>query len=378
METVTSDALSPLILCLVADEAATERCTTSLRYLQVGLLDEAIATVLVLPEDCPAEPLVSGPTQVVRFRHASGFLGPWSRRRILGEFQRAVEFLYRDAHVVVHSLSPTTAALAAQMAAAVGGDLIVGVWAMAEIEYASLAHGLNHAAVVLAPSAHLHRAMSASPLAAKPIEVVPIGAAASPSPAAFKAPQLAPTLVYVGSLSPEAGIEVLLRAVKRVLRQHSNLLMFVIGKGPSESNLRRLADALDLRAAVTFTGRLEHWRTVMASADVFCVPSSRSPHREEPVHALAAGLAVIAAEGSPYDGLTEGRTAVLFPDGDEEQLAAKIGRLLDDREHARAIAIAGQALARSQCSIARMVAEHARVYRRLAIRHRTLPMPTAR
>jgi len=280
--------------------------------------------------------------------------------------------------VVVHSLTPATAALAAHLAAAVEGDLIVGVWAAAEIEDASQAHCLDRAAVLFAPSAQLHRAMSASPLAAKPIEVVPLGAAASPSPAAFKAPQLSPTLVFAGNLSPDAGVDVLLRATKRVLRDHPNLLVFIIGKGPTENALRRQADALDLRAAVTFAGRLEHWRTVMAAADIFCLPAARTPHREEPLHALAAGLAIIAADGSPYDGLVDERTALLFPDGEDEQLADRIRQVLDNHELARALAAAGQAHARSQCSIARMVAEHARVYHRLGARHRTLTLPPTR
>jgi glycosyltransferase involved in cell wall biosynthesis len=137
-------------------------------------------------------------------------------------------------------------------------------------------------------------------------------------------------------------------------------------------------ESLDIQAAVTFTGRLEHWQTVLEAADIFCLPRAGATFREEPIHALAAGLAVVAADDSLYDGFIDGTTALLFPPGDEVGIADRICRLLDNPELSARLAAAAQAHARANYSVARMVADHVRLYRQLETRSRTLTLAGSR
>src|SRR5439155_410215 len=80
-----------------------------------------------------------------------------------------------------------------------------------------------------------------------------------------------------------------------------DLTVFMVGKGPAEAQWRRTADSLDMRAAVIFTGNIDNWRNALTGADIFCVPHAPAEIREEPLQALADGLAVVAANGSVYD-----------------------------------------------------------------------------
>jgi glycosyltransferase involved in cell wall biosynthesis len=198
------------------------------------------------------------------------------------------------------------------------------------------------------------------------------------APAAFSNTQRAPSLVYVGTLSNDCTVDLLLRAAKLVLAHHPSLLIFIVGKGPAESTLRHLADSLEMNQNVTFTGKLEHWRLALEAADIFCLPGGQTVFREELVHAMATGLAVVAPANSICDNLLDDQTALLFPPDDHVRMAEQIGRLLEDQGLAHRLATTAQSQVRTGNSISHMVAEHVRIYARLDPRARTIPMPVAR
>jgi hypothetical protein len=378
MEPAAPDNSRRLTLCLVADEQAAERFPTALRYLQIGLIDEPIDTILVVTERGRAVCLEGGPATIIAHHEMQWPLTRWGYRFATDAVRRKIHSMPHEAPLVVHALSASSAALALEIATAAGGELVLTISSLAEINDAIVARCCDKAAVLILPSQRLQRALAARPLAGKAAEVVPVGVVSTFGPVAFSNPQRAPALVHAGPLHGNCGVESLLRATKLVLAHHPSLLVFVVGKGPAEGNLRRLADSLELNPNVTFTGRLDLWRVALESADIFCLPDSQTSFREEIIHALATGLAVVAPADCTCDGLIDNQTALLFPVGDHVRMAEQIGRLLADHALARRIAASGQAFARTNNSVARMVAEHVRIYRQLDPRGRTIPMPTVR
>ncbi len=372
------DTPPPLVLCLVADERVAERCPTSVRYLQIGLIDEAIHTVLVLPETARADSLISGPTTAITYRHVQWPLHRWARRNFIARIQQTIDAMHRDAHVIVHCLAAPVFGLAADLAAALSADLILNLSARADVGHPEVVPRLNDATMLVTPSQRLRESLDAGEIAGKTVECVQYGAAAANVPAAFSSPQLAPAIIYAGALTHNCGAETLLRAAKQIIDDHPNLLVFILGKGPADTALRQLAGSLNLHANVTFTGRLQHWQTALAAADIFCIPSAQAPYREEPVHAFAAGLAVVAPADSLYDGLLDEQTALIFRDRNEAELAQRLRHLLKDHEFARTIAATLQARARSNNSVARMVAEYVRIYRSLQSHSSTIQIPSSR
>ncbi len=378
MEPARSDSTGRLVVCLLADDQVIDHLGTALRYLQIGLIDEPIDTILILPEGGRAGVFAGGPSEVITYSTSRWPLTRRAHQGLTAKVQRTIESSHPDASVIVHCLTEPQAPLAVDVAAASQADLLINISSVADLSSPALSACIERAAALVVPSHRLRDAVTASFSARKPVEVVPIGATADNAPAAFSTPQLAPTLVCAGDLSAESGIEVMVCAVQRVLQAHPNLLTFIIGKGPAEARLRHLVDTLDLRQAVTFTGRLEHWRHAIEAADIFCLPSSRTAVREEPVHALAAGLAVVAADESLYDGLIDQQTALLFPDDDDTRLAEQICTFLDNPEFARTLAATAQAHAHTHNSVAGMVANHVRIYRQLESRGSTFSIPPAR
>ena len=363
-----------LVACLVADEAVIERFPAMVRYLLVGLFDEPAEVMLIVPDHPRAHTLVTGPIHVIPHRRPTWLGGHWVRQHVLASVRYRLDQSKKDVGLIVHGLSLTTAPIATSIASATGADLVLNVTSTTVLEDFENAHFLAQANALIAPTEGIARAIRESHAPRASLQVVPIGIVSENAPAAFSHPGKAPSLIYAGALRPDSGVDVLLRAVKHVLRDHPDLLVFISGKGPAETDLRALAASLGLAQNVTFTGRLDRLRTAMRSADLFCLPAALPAFREEPIHALAAGLVLIAAEGCLCDGLVDGQNALLFRDRDEVGLARQINHALDNPQTSRSLAATGQALARSRHSVSRMIVESMRIYQELLRRRKTLPL----
>ena len=148
-------------------------------------------------------------------------------------------------------------------------------------------------------------------------------------PAPATDPTAPPTAVYAGRLHRFKGLELALRSL--VLRPEWRLVL--IGSGPDEARLRRLARALGLESRVEFRGRLpqrEAWR-VMASCDAFLLPSLKEGGGFAAFEAAGLGLPVVAFDaGGPAAAARaypEARFELVPPAASAAGLAAALGRV---------------------------------------------------
>ncbi len=106
------------------------------------------------------------------------------------------------------------------------------------------------------------------------------------------------------------GQDTLIRAWPEVLRSHPGARLLLVGDGPDRSRLERLADRVDVREAVVFTGSVP-WEEVPAyidAGDVFAMPCRTRLFGLEPeawgivfLEAQACGLPVVVGRsgGAP-------------------------------------------------------------------------------
>jgi glycogen synthase len=204
----------------------------------------------------------------------------------------------------------------------------------------------------LVPSAFLRdKLVRNEGLPARRSEVLPWPlppAVASTAPPARGEPR-ASRLLFVGSLAPEKGADVLLEAFRRACTRRPDLTLTVLGDAGRASVrlLRASAEGL----AVRFGGQLAHDAVLREyqEHDVLVFPSVwDEPFALVPLEAAAMGLAVVAttAGGTP-EAFTDGRTALLVPPGDAAALEAAILRLAGEPPFARALATAAQAHVRA-------------------------------
>lgn len=144
-------------------------------------------------------------------------------------------------------------------------------------------------------------------------------------------------ILHVGRLVEKKGAALLVRALAEVRREHPGARLAILGEGPLEGALRRLAGELELGQSVAFLGALPHGevRRWMRRAWVLAAPSVRAADGDREglptvvVEALASGLPVI---GSAHAGIPEaiehGRTGFVVAEGEVGELAGRLGLLL--------------------------------------------------
>ncbi len=129
-----------------------------------------------------------------------------------------------------------------------------------------------------------------------------------------------PVVLSVGRLTPSKRIDVLLRAVAAARTERPELRLEVVGDGPEEPALRRLANDLDLGGAVAFRGRISDDDLVAAyqRARVVASASISEGWGMTLTEAAACGTPAVATDiGGHRDAVEDGRSGLLAASDDQ-------------------------------------------------------------
>jgi phosphatidyl-myo-inositol dimannoside synthase len=174
-----------------------------------------------------------------------------------------------------------------------------------------------------------------------------LGRGAAEGPLASATPS-GRTLLTVARLIPRKGIDTVIRAMPGLA---ADVEYRVVGSGPDEARLRRLAREAGVDERVHFLGRLDE----RALADeyrrctVFVLPARRTLGGDLEGYGLvyfeaaAWGRPVIAGRsGGEVDAVVDGQTGVLVNGDSTEQVAETIASLLADPRRLQALGAAGR------------------------------------
>lgn len=129
---------------------------------------------------------------------------------------------------------------------------------------------------------------------------------------------------FIGSFYPYEGLDDLVRSLEQIRHRLPGIKLLLVGGGPAEPDLKRLADQLGLGEHVVFVGRVPHdqVRRYYELADVMIYP--RKPIRLtetvtplKPLEAMAQKKPLIASDvGGHRELIEDGKTGRLFKAGD--------------------------------------------------------------
>jgi glycosyltransferase involved in cell wall biosynthesis len=138
-------------------------------------------------------------------------------------------------------------------------------------------------------------------------------------------------LVYVGRLSGEKGVDVLLHALAIVARRGEAFVLTIVGDGPESERLKALTCMLGLQDYVTFTGYVsdpDQLRSLYLAAGIAVVPSLTEGIPVAMLEAMALGRVVIAsAVGGIPSVVKHEQNGLLIPPNSPVALAEAILRL---------------------------------------------------
>jgi glycosyltransferase involved in cell wall biosynthesis len=142
------------------------------------------------------------------------------------------------------------------------------------------------------------------------------------------------TIVFVGRLVSDKGVDLLLQALKLLQRDGFSPDLTVVGSGPEEGNLRKLSAQLGLDRQVTFGGQQSGnaLAQTLNRHRVLAVPSRwAEPFGVVALEGIACGCVVV---GSQDGGLKEaiGPCGLTFENGKVDELAAQLRRLINEPE----------------------------------------------
>ena len=171
-------------------------------------------------------------------------------------------------------------------------------------------------------------------------------------------------VIVAGRLSAEKNLERLIVSMDRVLAARADCMLVVFGDGPLRSTLSssiarmKTADRIQL---VGYTSHLSSW--MMRAA--LCVSVSKfEGNPNVVVEAMTLGCPLMVSDIPQHREILDASTAIFCDTESTEDIAAKIGLALDDRQGARARAHAAQ-LRAAPWTVAATASAYVELYREL-------------
>jgi glycosyltransferase involved in cell wall biosynthesis len=153
--------------------------------------------------------------------------------------------------------------------------------------------------------------------------------------------------LYVGRLSPEKGLDMLIHAVEEIENRFPGKAAFVFtGGGPyGDFILKKNFPQAILTGFKTGPELSE----VYASADCFAFPSGTETFGNAPLEAMASGLPVAGvASGGVTEFLSHRKNALLCAGGDKKTFTENLIAIMENKSLRRELAEKGRKLARSR------------------------------
>ncbi len=205
------------------------------------------------------------------------------------------------------------------------------------------------------------------------IDGFPLGGEADPALKSKLGLDGATVLGFIGSFYAYEGLDLLLAAMPRLLRERPDLRVLLVGGGPQDAALKAQAAALGIADRVVFTGRVPHAEVnrYYDLVDLLAYPRHSMRLTElvtplKPLEAMAQGHLFVASDvGGHRELVRDGETGFLFKAGSADALAEAVLAALARRGDWPRIRLQARAFVENERNWRNSVARYPDAYRRV-------------
>lgn len=225
---------------------------------------------------------------------------------------------------------------------------------------------------VVCPTAVIARSLEQEEVAPEKIRVIPNGVPLSVTLPRDKARDElgldldSKVIGIVARLRVEKCHELLLGAFARLSADRQDVVLAIVGDGVRRAELEELARSLGVDTRVVFAGERRDARRLISAFDVGVISSSWEGLPVAALETMAAGVPLVSTRVGTMPEILADDAGVLVDVGDEEALAAELGRLLDDPDWASRIAARGRARVEQENTFDAMVNAYLELYEAVA------------
>ena len=127
-------------------------------------------------------------------------------------------------------------------------------------------------------------------------------------------------IIFVGRLAQEKNIEFLLNAEKKIINNHSNIKLLIVGDGPDKEKLEMFSRKLGIEKNVIFTGKVawDDMPVYYQLANFFATASKTETQGLTVIEAMAAGITPVCIRDEAFlTAITDNLNGFIFDNIDE-------------------------------------------------------------
>jgi len=172
-------------------------------------------------------------------------------------------------------------------------------------------------------------------------------------------------IAVVATFKEQKGHRFLIEAASSLGKNFPGLQILLIGDGELRGDLEKQTRDLALNETIKFLGIREDIPDLLSVSDMFVLPSLWEGLPMALVEAMASGLPIVATEVSgSKQAIIPGKTGLLVPPGDVQELEKAISFLLTQPELGEQMGAAARIRAKEEFSAEKQARDHLDLYRR--------------
>jgi glycosyltransferase involved in cell wall biosynthesis len=168
----------------------------------------------------------------------------------------------------------------------------------------------------------------------------------------------------IALFEPRKGYQVLLEAATSIAQRVPEVYFVLVGDGPVRHEMEKLAKKLGVTNQTLFLGSRRDFREIMATFDVFVLPSLEFESLPYVVlEAMGAAKPIVGTRvGGIPEEIVHGVTGIVVPPGDAQALSHAIVDLLQNPAKAKSMGKAGQKRLEMAFSTNKFIKETTKIY----------------